>query len=415
MAPHNIVILGGSFAGISIAHYLLRHTIPSLARDKSAYKVTIVNPSTHVLYKISAPRVAINPSLIPAEKVIIPIASGFKEYDPSQIEIIQAEATSIDANSETVGLAYTDGSARSSTITYGSLVIATGTITASPLWTLHGTHEATKAALEEVHNKLPKAKTVLIAGGGPVGVETAGEVAVEHNDKDVTILSGSSRLLPRLDTKSMGRDAESKLKSMRVKVVHNLKVESATQTDNGKTTLRFSDGTEKTVDLYIDATGDRPNSGFIPKEWLNSRGYVEVDEPSLRVKGVSDVYAAGSIIVPSNGGFMDLNNSIKPVCESIKFDRLGQTGGISEQGPEPLGWIAWLTSWFVTPVEPGKRTQNYKRMTKDMQIVPLGRTGGVGVIMGFRVPTFLVKMVKSKTFFVEKAPELVKGHDYVKP
>ena len=140
----NIVILGGSFTGLSIAHYLLRHTISALTRNNATYKVTIITPSTHVLYKIGAPRVLINPQLIPMEKILLPIAPGFKEYDSSCIEIIQGEATSVNPRSNNIDFMYTDGTQRMSSISYSSLVIATGTVTASPLWTLHGTHDATK-------------------------------------------------------------------------------------------------------------------------------------------------------------------------------------------------------------------------------------------------------------------------------
>lgn len=412
---HDIVILGGSFAGLSIAHYLLRHTIPALTSNAAAYKVTIINPSTHVLYKIATPRVLINPQMISTDKVLLPIAPGFQEYDPSRIEIIQAEATSVNPSSKNVDFKYTDGTERMSSISYGSLVIATGTVTASPLWTLHGTHDATKKAIEDVHSRLDTAQSILVAGGGPAGIETTGELANKYGTKkSITLLSGTSRLLARLDTKSMGRDAEAKLKSFGVKTIHNLKVSSATQQGNGKTLIKFGDGTERTVDLYIDATGDRPVTGFLPKEWLNNGGFVLVDEPTLRVTGAADVYAIGSVQSSSNGGVLDINKTIKPAAESIKFDRMGMK---SEQQPEEAGWMAWLTSWFFTSTEPGKRTQNYKPFTKDMQLVPLGKDGGVGVLMGWRAPTFMVKMIKSKNpggFFIDNAPGLVKGSDYVK-
>ena len=199
-----------------------------------------------------------------------------------------------------------------------------------------------------------------------------------------------------------------------MKVVHNTKVSSTTGRSDGKTLVKLSDGSEKTVDLYIDATGDKPVTGFLPKEWLGKGDYVVVDEPTLRVKGAKNVYAIGSVQSSGNGGVMDANNTIKPAAESIKMDLLGL--GSSEQPPGELGWIAWLTSWLFPTTESGKRTHNYKPMTKDMQFVPIGKDAGVGVMMGYRAPQFMVKMIKAKApgFFVDKAPGLVTGADYVK-
>ena len=52
----------------------------------------------------------------------------------------------------------------------------------------------------------PSAKP--IAGGGAVGVETAGEIAYNYGGKDMTILSGGTRLLPRLKHTGIAKSAE---------------------------------------------------------------------------------------------------------------------------------------------------------------------------------------------------------------
>ena len=41
----HILVLGASYTGLSVAHYLLRHVVPALS-DKSSYHVTLVDPST---------------------------------------------------------------------------------------------------------------------------------------------------------------------------------------------------------------------------------------------------------------------------------------------------------------------------------------------------------------------------------
>lgn len=44
-----------------------------------------------------------------------------------------------------------------------------------------------------------------------------------------------------------------------------------------------------------------------------------------------------------------------------------------------------------------------------MQFVPVGPAGGVGSLYGYSVPSFMVKMMKSKDFFIGNAIKTVNG------
>ena len=175
MAVHDIVIVGANIAGIGTAHYLLRHTVPALeARNKSTtYRVILISPSTHFFWKIGAPRTLINDKLIPLDKVFVPIADGFKEYSAEKFTLVLGTATALDENRKTIAIKPLSPSTTTS-VSYSTVIIATGTTSASPLWTLHGSHEESIAAFKQLHKSLPDASTILIAGGGPAGTETAG-------------------------------------------------------------------------------------------------------------------------------------------------------------------------------------------------------------------------------------------------
>lgn len=174
MASHEIVVIGANIAGISAAHYLLKHTIPTLqdANKSATYKLTLISPSTHFFWKIGAPRALINSELIPFSKVFKPIEDGFKQYPKDKFTFVIGSAVGVDQAQRTVTVQTADSGTK--TVSYSALVIATGTTSTSPLWTLHGSHEKTVSSMEELHAALPKASTILIAGGGPAGVETAG-------------------------------------------------------------------------------------------------------------------------------------------------------------------------------------------------------------------------------------------------
>jgi pyruvate/2-oxoglutarate dehydrogenase complex dihydrolipoamide dehydrogenase (E3) component len=149
---------------------------------------------------------------------------------------------------------------------------------------------------------------MLVAGGGPAGMETASELGETYGGKKkITILSGSRQLLPRLKNPNIGKDAENRLARMGVKAIHDsVKVVSVTS-QGSQTLLTLSDGTEMTVDVYIDATGDKPNNEFVPESWLNEKGYAKTNPQTLRldVPGGRNVYCFGSVGSYSNGSMMD--------------------------------------------------------------------------------------------------------------
>ncbi|KAI4139005.1 MAG: hypothetical protein LQ340_008031 [Diploschistes diacapsis] len=403
MPVHEIVILGGSFGGVGAAHYLLRHTIPALtAQDPGqTYHITIVSPSTHLYFKIAGPRVIAAPSKISLEKVFVPIVAEFSTYPPSQFSFVQGKATGVNSQSQTVAVELTEGASQRS-LPYSTLIVATGSLS-DPLWTLNDSHTVSRAAFESLHASLPSARTIFIAGGGAAGVETAGEIAENFPHAKTTILSGSSRLLPRLHNKTSAT-AESKLHKLGVNVMHAAKVLSSTKQANGQTRVELSNGTDQLVDVYIDATGGRPNTGFLPHEWLDERGRVLVDAETLRGTGpnMQGVYAIGDAASYSSAAVMDVSFGMRPMCTSIGIDiRAGLANG-EKQGGQPRG----RTSKALVQ-------QKYKPF-KDTQMVPIGSKGGVMQVMGWRLPSFIVWLVKSRDFMIGEAQNTVKGASFLK-
>lgn len=182
MAVHNILVIGGNFGGIGAAHYLLKHTIPTLeSNEKSTkYKVILVTPSTHFFWKIGAPRTLVSADLVPISKVFAPIHDAFKDYPSDRFELVLGSATGLDEGRKHVTIKSLAPSS-ATLLSYSTLIIATGTTSASPLWTLHGSHEESIAAFKTLHQSLPEASTIFIVGGGPVGTETAGRFSIAHS------------------------------------------------------------------------------------------------------------------------------------------------------------------------------------------------------------------------------------------
>ena len=237
------------------------------------------------------------------------------------------------------------------------------------------------------------AKSILVAGGGPAGVETAGELASRYKNKTVTLVSGGSRLLPRLQNTNVAAKAEKQLQALGVKVLHGVRVTSSEGSE--KSTLAFTDGSTRTVDLYIDATGGTPNTGFLPVSWLDGSKRVITDETTLRAtNAIEGVYAVGDVASFSNAGIPDAVWPIGALGYSIWSDlhkSAAQSGTVKSDAP-------------------GLKEKKYKQVKKDMSIVPIGPSGGVGSVFGWGVPSWLVWLVKSRTFMLDNAPKIAAGY-----
>jgi apoptosis-inducing factor 2 len=181
----HILILGGSYAGISTAHRLLKHT-----SKVEAFKIILVSPNTHFYWNIASPRGVI-PGQISDDKLFQPIAAGFTKYSSDQFQLILAAAKNIDVEGQKVEILAKDGS--KSTISFDFLILATGSRTkeVTPFKMLDSTEE-TVEVLHDFQSKVKGAETIVIAGAGFTGVETAGELGYTYGKAKKIIMVSPS-------------------------------------------------------------------------------------------------------------------------------------------------------------------------------------------------------------------------------
>jgi NADH dehydrogenase FAD-containing subunit len=384
---HEIVLLGAHHIGLSCTHYLLRHVMPALTTlTNKQYHLTIVAPHTDYFWNPASPRHVVENVQMTTEKMFTPILPALEQYDAKHYEFVVGKATIVSKDDKTVKV---KGDAGERVIQYGSLIIATGIASNSTLWQINESQDVTKAEFDSVRMQLATAKTAVIVGGGPTGVETAGEIASKYPDMDVTLYSGSTRVLSRLTTKNSAK-AQARLEKLGIAVVHGMKSSSMTKNDDGTTTIKFTNNEIKTVDVYIDATGGQPNTGFPPKEWLNERGYVTVNALTCRVIEAEGVYAAGDCASNSDGSIASGAKGIAPTCLALAHD------------------IAKLHS-VKFPIAQKKAS------LLPICAVPIGPSGGVGQAFGYGLPSFLVKSFKCKDYLLSLAPGSIKGDGQKKP
>ncbi|PGH05005.1 hypothetical protein AJ80_08432 [Polytolypa hystricis UAMH7299] len=374
----SVVVIGGSYAGTKVAHSILKQ-LPGV-------KVTLINPSKQYYFNIAAPRILVKPNDFKPEQYLFNIPDRFKSYDSKLFEFVQGFATSIDADAKTV----TVEGVQSAVISYDYLIIATGSTSNatlgkdSELAPFKPTNsDDLQSAIESTQKTISQAKTVIIGGAGPVGVEFAGEVAEafsEGKDKFVTLVTSSERVLPTLKA-GAGTAAKGMLENLGVKVLTSRKVESATFDSKLKSWSVVLDGGETlTADAYFATTGVVPNSSFVPAHLLNKDGWVSVDS-EFRVQSSKDdaatklpIYALGDIASISDRFYHRVAGQAAVLLANLKADITGA----------------------------GKRAQ-YATSQMTMCVAPVGKKVGTGQIGCWVTWSWFVVFAKGKDFMISKA------------
>ncbi|KKY15050.1 putative apoptosis-inducing factor 1 [Phaeomoniella chlamydospora] len=398
----HVVVLGGNFAGISISHHLLRNILPALSTSPEfSYKLSLLTPNTHAVWKPGVPQALINEKVKNVDDLFLSTQEAFSRYGDA-FELVQGKAKSIDRESRKL-FAEVHGSTALEELHYDALVITTGTTAASPLWTINGIHEDTKRAILDFRKSLEHCKTILIAGGGAAGVEAAGIIAYHLPEKDITLLSGTDRVLPRKVRPSISQDAESQLIKLGVKVEHHIRVQSATpitSTHTPATLLHLTNNTTRAVDLYLDATGAIPNTSFAPKSWLTPTSYINTCERTLRVLSSpsSDhgIYCSGDVASWSQHSVPESQDPTLALGYSLFQD--------FHQPPPDSDSTHKRNKNNIKPIE-------YRPNRKDFLVVPIGG-GGVGVLHGWRIPSFAVWLGKGRNFLQGLFRGIVWGDKY---
>jgi hypothetical protein len=378
MSKTIVVIIGGSYAGNAVAHALLKG-VPSV-------KVVLINPHKRAYFTLASPRILAKPDAFKPEQYLLSIEDAFAKYPSGSFEFIQDFASSIDSSAKTVTVKKTGAS-----ISYDYLVIASGSTTNSSIGkgsTLApfkpSNADDMEAVIKAAQQEIAEAKSIIIAGGGAVGVEFAGEVAEAFKGKEgskVTLLTQTKYLLPTLREKA-SITAETILANLNVEVLTSRKVQKAEQdSETKKWTATLDDGETLTADLYISTTGVIPNNDFIPSEFLSADGWVEVDS-HFRVKSGAKkgdkhlfIYALGDITTYPQRMVAKLHQQVPAVAANIKADILGQ----------------------------GKRPE-YSPGNTVMMVVPVGSSSGTGQLFFGWIPWgWLVAFLKGRDYFVSRA------------
>ncbi|KAL4941680.1 hypothetical protein BDV06DRAFT_193981 [Aspergillus oleicola] len=307
-ALKNIIVVGGSYVGKSTAQELARN-LPA------SHRVLLIEPHSHFHHLFAFPRFAILPGH--EHKAFIPYTHLFSSvsnsaHAPTRHSVIQARVLSIAPNHVNLDKAWAESS--STTIPFEYLVLATGTRLSEPAGMSDDDKVSSVAYLRRHQDQIKSAKSILIAGGGAVGVQMATDLKEIYPEKSVTVVQSRERLMPqyheRLDGIIRGRFGELGVKFI---TGSRIKVPESGFPSTTPFTVRTTTGSELPgkYDFVILATGQTPNNDLI-----NSLP-------------ISPSNTTGSLINPSNG-FIRIKPTMQFADEA--YPHLFAVGDIADTG-----------------------------------------------------------------------------------
>jgi apoptosis-inducing factor 2 len=277
-----VVIVGGNFAGLAALGELLSN------RNKSNLQIILIDQRAYSEYTPGILRLFCEPELFHQVAQPLPTSQQYKNF-----QFIQGRVTSLVDSDSTKGnqkiLTYTPtgetGSSNSpQTLKYDHVIVATGATYTAPIsptpqeLTLPDRFHAWQAA----HDDLQKAKTIIVLGGGAVGVELAAEIVDYFPNKKVTLLDAQPSLVP-LFPKTVSDYAQRWLEQRGV----TLKLGQPLQSWTDKT-CTLQDGTMLKADMVYVCFGNKPNSEVAQQQQLCSL----TDRKFIAVKDTLQVVSA---------------------------------------------------------------------------------------------------------------------------
>ncbi|MBN2057775.1 MAG: FAD-dependent oxidoreductase [Candidatus Saganbacteria bacterium] len=183
-------------------------------------------------------------------------AMGNAPLEKNKIELVVDEVTTIDRKAKTVKLK------AGKELGYDKLVLAVGSEPIVPpingldnkgVYPIH----KEMGYLKAMKDKVVKAKSALIIGGGFIGIEFADELA-GIKDLKVRLVELLPNLLMNSFDPEFGQQVEEKLKAKGVEVICGKKVQEIKGKEKVESVL-LSDGSELPVDLVVLGIGALPN------------------------------------------------------------------------------------------------------------------------------------------------------------
>ncbi|GAW26044.1 putative oxidoreductase [Rosellinia necatrix] len=257
----NVIVIGGSYVGVATSQGLA-NLLPT------THRVLLIEPHSHFHHLFAFPRFAILPTH--EHKAFIPYTGTFAAAaaaaaggpEGSRHGVVQARVSALHGDRVVLDREWRG----SREIPYEHVVVATGTRLRAP-GTMPGDDKASSVAyLRRCQDRLRRARSVAVVGGGAVGVQMATDLKEIYPDKRVTLVHSRAQLMPLYHPK-LDEIIKERCRELGVTLVLGSRVDIPAdefQRDTGEPiTVSLQDGRTLEADVVIPATGQTPNTQFL--------------------------------------------------------------------------------------------------------------------------------------------------------
>ncbi|KZP24001.1 iron uptake cluster protein [Athelia psychrophila] len=279
--PKTVAVLGGSYGGYHAAQVLAKGLI-------EGWRVVLIDRNSHLNHAYVLSRYGVLPGH--EHKAFIPYTRLF--HSAKHVNL-HASITSLSAHSLTLSKPFPEHGL-TDVLHFDYVVYALGSHLPSPinLWGAPPPIKGTSASeavyggtkvegttwLQQHQQAVEAADSVLVVGGGALGVQYATDIAAFYPGKRVTLLHSRYRLLPRFDP-SMHSEILEAMEELNVNVIlgerldlDSTREEPPKRNPAGQRVVRTITGREVAADLILLCTGQQANTELL--EAMDSRTVV---------------------------------------------------------------------------------------------------------------------------------------------
>ncbi|GLR64038.1 FAD-dependent oxidoreductase [Marinospirillum insulare] len=382
-----LIILGSGMAGYQLA--------TELRRLGDARPITLVTEDSADFYSKPLLSTALAKKQQPEQLVS---ASGQQQAEKLQLTILPfTRVTAIQPNEKRIITA-------EHTLDYQSLVIATGARPNLPSIPLAETTPKSKVLYtvnsledyQELRQQLATSPSVLIIGGGLIGVEMAQDLLAANFD--VTLLARSNSLLDELIPAEAAELLEKKLKQQGLKLFKNT---SATQVTQHKQAwqVHTDQQLKLTAQTLICATGLHPRIRIASEAGIATNKGILVDQ-QLKTN-MPDIYALGDCAEITGLNLM----YVQPMMASARVLAARLTGDLTAKlNLQALPILIKTPSCPVVAAPPAKSAEGSWQYEKEADSCIAEFKSNTGQLLGFAL---VGKAVRQKTRLTKALPPLI--------
>lgn len=342
----NILIIGGSYAGLSALVALKNHLTQRASQDK--IHVTLLEPKAGLLNVLGIPRAIVDTEfaktqyipfqdlhdihfdrLVSNDKYVVDnLGQLISQNNNSYIDITYVQGSAISFNESVAEYHLNDDSRNSGKIDFDFVVVASGRNRSWPTSPSAYNYESYMKEMEVFNDNVRKCDIITVVGAGAVGIEIAGDIKTKYPEKVVNLIHPHGTFPPEPLTEKFREAIRDSLERAKVNVMTGLRVK---KTGDLKKIEFTTGGSIKTDFTYwcssfqnnTNIFADNFESYVSPKNNVYVNEYLQLFHPESK-QLVKNVFCVGDLveipIIKSAGWALYMGRQVANNLTSLIFD-----------------------------------------------------------------------------------------------